>query len=484
MKVASSSYIREAEHELFHSGFMSSLILMNRVIARIQNRWSASIYAGRFTHVIIYVGTGNNAGDALGWATALKLPTTLRRVGRLSQESREQLRLLEESLDELPEELPEHFDDDRILIIDGLLGSGTQEELRSIYLRFVEEIIELRARYPRSRVVSIDIPSGLDCTTGQPRPIAIRADITMSIGCVKEGLLTDSGTDYTGRIMTIPMPEIGFPKEGASVMDADMVRQMLPQRSYDTYKNKQGHVGIIAGSRGYIGAAELAATAAQAAGAGLVTLYCPEIIYPILAIRVPAEIMVKPLQSYQQVEEAGHDVLLIGPGMGQLVEEAAASLWHLIETAKCPVILDADALTTAANEGWMLPAHVLVTPHPGEMKRLMGPMTGTRAQWVHEFHTKHDASILLKGARSIIASKEKFYYNSTGGSYMANAGQGDALAGCIAALCAQGTELTDAAATGAWLCGTAAEHAHVLGGMAHAVTASQMIAELPRCMIR
>ncbi len=484
MKVASSAYIRHAEHTLFQSGSMTSSALMSRVIERIHRLWNSSIYAGRFTHVVVYAGTGNNAGDALGWAATLQLPTILRRVGSLSQESEDEFRRLNAALDELPEELPEHFDDDRILIIDGLLGSGFTGELRSVYQGLVEEISSLRARYPRSRVVSIDIPSGLDSTTGRPCPIAVRADISLCIGCVKEGLLVDAATAYTGRIMAIPLPEVSFPDDAASLIDEEMVHQMMPRRSFDTYKNQQGHVGIIAGSPGYIGAAELAATAAQAAGAGLVTLYCPESIYPTLALRVPAEIMVKPLLSYEQVKETQHDTLLIGPGMGVLSGDAAASLYRLIETLERPVILDADALTTAANEGWMLPAHVLVTPHPGEMRRLVGAMTESRAAWVAYFHATHEACILLKGARSIIASREQFFYNSTGGSYMANAGQGDALAGCIAALCAQGSPLIHAAATGAYLCGMAAERAHVLAGMCPAISASQMIAQLPPCMAR
>ncbi len=479
MKVASSAYIRHAEHELFRHGALSSIELMNRVIKRITKYWSTSIYAGQFTHAVVYAGTGNNAGDAIGWAAALGLPITLRQVGRLSHEAREQYDLL----GDFAEELPYQFDDDRLLIIDGLLGTGSEEDLRPIYHSLVAEIAELRALYPRARVVSIDIPSGMDCTTGEPRPIAVHADITICIGCVKPGLLTETGTEYTGRIMTIPVPEIDFPNEVAQVLDGDLLRHMLPHRAHDTYKNRIGHVGIIAGSRGYIGAAELAASAAQATGAGLVTLYCPDDIYPILASRVPAEVMVHTLHSFQQVRDAQHDALLIGPGMGVLPADAAAGLYELIEGAGCPVILDADALTTAATHGWTLPAHVLVTPHPGEMKRLLGgALPNTRRACVESFLERHEAAVLLKGARSIIATKGHIFYNTTGGSYMANAGQGDALAGCIAALCAQGCSLLHAGAAGAWVCGLAAERAHVLRGMAPAISASQMIAEIPRSL--
>ncbi len=452
---------------------------MNKIIARMVRAWENSPYATYFTHVVVYAGTGNNAGDALGWAVDLNLPTTLRQVGRLTYEAKYHY----DRLPDFQEVLPDYAPHTRLLIIDGLLGTGVTDTLRPIYREYVQEMNELRRRYPLSRVVSIDIPSGMDCDTGSPLPIAVYADMTMSIGCVKPGLLCDVATQYTGRIIPIEMPEIEWQDDHASVLDAPLLRSWQAHRPYDSYKNQQGHVAIIAGSRGYLGAAQLAAEAAQATGVGLVTLYCRDEAYELLAVRVAPEIMVRPLSQYDLSREKGYDSLLMGPGLGELDEDEIALLERILSRASCPVILDADGINLAARRRWKLSSKVLLTPHPGEMTRLTGPMPDSRLAWVEDFVSRHDAVLLLKGARSIIASKEALYYNATGGAFMANAGQGDVLGGCIAGLCAQGYELLRAAASGAWVCGLAAEHAQVLTGLAPAVRASQVIEQLPRCLV-
>ncbi len=479
MQISASSHIRQAEHELFRRKSTNSLELMNKIIARMGRAWESSPYADYFTHIVVYAGTGNNAGDALGWAVDLNLPTTLRQVGRLTYEAKYHY----DRLHDFQEELPDYAPHTRLLIIDGLLGTGVTDVLRPVYREYVQEMNELRRRYPLSRVVSIDIPSGMDCDAGTPLPVAVYADMTMSIGCVKPGLLTDVGTQYTGRIIPIEMPEIEWQDERISVLDAPLLRSWCPQRGYDRYKNQLGHVAIIAGSRGYLGAAQLAAEAAQATGVGLVTLYCRDEAYELLAVRVAPEIMVRPLSQYDLTREKGYDSLLIGPGLGVLDEAEVALLERILSQASCSVVLDADGINLAARRRWRLSSKVLLTPHPGEMARLAGPMPDSRLKWVQDFVAQHEAALLLKGARSMIASKEALYYNATGGPFMANAGQGDVLGGCIAGLCAQGYELVKAAASGAWLCGLAAERAQVLAGLAPAIRASQVIEQLPRCLV-
>ncbi len=452
---------------------------MNRVITRMVRAWESSPYAGAFTHVVVYAGTGNNAGDALGWAAQMKLPTTLRQVGRLTYEAKHQYDLLED----FTEELPDFSGHERILIIDGLLGTGAGEALRPIYREFVAEMNALRQRFPTARIVAVDIPSGMDCDADTTPELAVQADMTMCIGCVKPGLLSDAGTAFTGRIIAIEMPEIEFEEQSTSVLEPDLIRAWLPRRGYDTYKNRQGHVAIVAGSRGYIGAAQIAAEAAQAVGAGLVTLYCRDEAYDILAARVRPEIMVQPLGDGEAFFNGRYDCALIGPGLGTPAEELQQRLAQFVSSPSCPVVLDADGINLAAVQGWTLPAQVLLTPHPGEMARLIGKMPDSRLKWVEQFLSKHEAAVLLKGARSIIASRESIYYNATGGPFMANGGQGDALAGCIASLCAQGTDLLHAAACGAWVCGAAAERAQVQAGLVSAISASQMIAQLPRACV-
>ncbi len=228
------------------------------------------------------------------------------------------------------------------------------------------------------------------------------------------------------------------------------------------------------------GAAQMCAEAALAAGAGLVVLYAQREVYPVLAARVAAEVMVRCVTSYAEVAEPAAQALVVGPGLGQLNTAEASALRALTETFAGTVVLDADALNTAAAQGWELdhPNWVL-TPHPGEMRRL-APRLATlpRREQVARFAETSGAVLLLKGARTLIGNRQQLYYNSTGGPFMANGGQGDVLAGCIAGLAAQGMAPLAAAAAGAYACGRAAERAWCALGRPRAVRATQVLGQI------
>ncbi len=483
MQVAESAAIRQAEQQVFDSGEWSSSELMAAVICRLveeldacyRNEGHAEDCLRYPERIVVYAGRGNNAGDALGLAAAypcLTLVRGIRSADELSPDAREQFERLGHA--EIALEPPAPTADS--LIIDGLLGSGAHGPLRPQTAALVREMNTLRAASPRSLTLAIDIPTGL---MAEEQGEVVRADITCPIGCVKPAMLADGAEEHVGQLLPIPLPEVSIPPCTEDiVMEAALLRSWLPRRAYSCFKNRAGRVAIVAGSIGMLGAAQMAAEAALAAGAGLVVLYCKPEAFPILAARVAAEVMVRPVASYADIEESQAQALLLGPGLGPLPEGEATALRQLAEGFAGTMILDADALNTAAAEAWPLSGHAnwVLTPHPGEMRRLAPELSALpRRQQAAAFLKGFSGTLLLKGARSLIASPECCIYNSTGGPFMANGGQGDVLAGTIAALAAQGLPPLQAAAAGAFSCGLAAARAWRSLAFPRAVRATQTL---------
>jgi NAD(P)H-hydrate epimerase len=193
-------------------------------------------------------------------------------------------------------------------------------------------------------------------------------------------------------------------------------------------------------------------------GAGLVELFVPEEIYEIVASAAPPEAMVKPVLSYRDLPNDAIDVWGIGPGLGK---EGAGEILHLIQSARSPMVVDADALNILSDKTALLSrckGPRLLTPHAGEMKRLFGSKKEARAQTAKRFTSRFPVTLLLKGSRTIVAQRRcPLSYNTTGNPGMATGGMGDVLTGVCSALIAQKLSLYDAARSGAWLCGRAAE---------------------------
>ena len=196
------------------------------------------------------------------------------------------------------------------------------------------------------------------------------------------------------------------------------------------------------------------------AGAGLVEVFVPEEIYEIVASAAPMESMVKPIKSYCDLLKQKTDVWAVGPGLGK---SRAAQVLELIEKAKQPMVLDADGLNILSEKMSALrrcKGERLLTPHPGEMKRLFPDHKGPRAEIATKFCNRFAVTLLLKGSRTIVAQRDRsLSYNTTGNPGMATGGMGDILTGVCAGLVGQGLSLYDAARVGAWLCGRAAEMA-------------------------
>jgi|JI6StandDraft_1071083.scaffolds.fasta_scaffold00415_2 hydroxyethylthiazole kinase-like uncharacterized protein yjeF len=416
--------------------------------------------------LILFLGSGNNAGDALvaarelqklGWQVLARLSGTIEKLKPLPRahlDAFADLRVLEApaKVDELARP---------IVQFDGLLGIGAVGEMRADIRALAAEMNALHQE-AHAFTVAMDIPSGLNGDTGEPSHDCVIADLTVTVACCKAGLVADAATPFVGRLALAPLRDLKAEDDHSpQLLTPELVRGFLPRRSFEFHKGQAGRVGIIAGSQGFIGAAVLACGGALRAGAGLVTLLVKEEVYPLLAARVPPEVMVKLVKDYREVLEMNFDALAIGPGLGFAHEDEALTV---IQYANVPAVVDADAITMVACAE--VPVFLtstpprLFTPHPGEMARLAGdcdahPRISQAELWAmaHPGNT-----LLLKGARTVIATEgPPTYFNITGHPGMATGGMGDVLTGVCAAFAGQGLDLHRAAGLGAWSCGRAAE---------------------------
>jgi NAD(P)H-hydrate epimerase len=416
--------------------------------------------------LLLYLGSGNNAGDALvaarelkklGWSLLFRLSGPVEKLKPLPREHFDAFphpRLLDEAADL-------SFQDRPVVQLDGLLGIGATGEMRPDLRALAAEMNAQRQRY-QAWTVAMDIPSGLNGDTGEPGPDAVVADLTVTVAFAKTGLVADAATPHVGRLALVPLRDLKAEDEpGPRLLTPEHLRDWLPRRSFEFHKGQAGRVGILAGSPGFLGAAELVCLGALHAGAGLVTLLVKEAVYPLLAARVRPEVMVKVLPDYRDVLEMKFDALGIGPGLGFEAEE---EILHVLQHARVPAVVDADAITLAARSPMPVflshTAPRLFTPHPGEMARLCPGADAhprlTQARLWAAAHPGH--TLLLKGARTVIATEgEEPLVNTTGHPGMATGGMGDVLTGVCAALAGQGLSLHHAAGLAAWSCGRAAE---------------------------
>ncbi|MEM7011974.1 MAG: NAD(P)H-hydrate dehydratase [Verrucomicrobiota bacterium] len=434
---------------------------------------------------ILFVGKGHNGGDAFVIGRQLRLAGW--RVSAQLAVSREELApLTRKKLAEF-ETTPEPRKPAAagLMLVDGLLGIGASGSPRGSLGELADEMNRLRV-VRAATCFAVDIPSGVDGDSGEPYEGAVIADVTLAISHVKSGLLDDRAIDHVGRLALIPLPELTS-DEGDQTrvsLHSDQLSQILSPAPFSTHKSAAGRVGIIAGARGFTGAAILTGLGALRSGGGLITLYAREDYYDLLAAKAPPEIMVKPIRTLAEIADDDLHAIAIGPG---LTTEHSDEVVDFIQKDPRPMIVDADALNCIAQTPGALeslPHNRLLTPHPGEMKRLFPAAAGTRLETAREFVARHPNTLLYKGARTIIAApEEKTAYNTTGQPGMATGGIGDALTGVCAALVARGTSLFDAACLGSWLIGRAAEiHRWENGQSPEGLAASDVAQLLPTAM--
>ncbi len=358
--------------------------------------------------------------------------------------------------------------------IDAILGTGLKSDVKGYFKKIIEFINALG-----KPVFSVDIPSGLNSDTGQVCGACIRAQTTATFAFAKTGHILFPGAEYTGylEIIDIGIPDHIAEKVGPKqhLLTPEMVTAAFEPRPSDAHKGTTGHVLVVSGSPGKTGAAAMTAMSAMRAGAGLVTLAIPESLNPVLETQV-LEAMTYPLpetengiigeSSFNKIMDllSGKKCLAIGPGLGEAAE--TKKLVHrIIKESPVTIVIDADGLNNIAGSTEILKkakAPLILTPHPGEMARLMDLTTGTvkkdRITCARKFAEKFNVHIVLKGAKTIIAHPEgNIFINPTGNTGMASGGMGDVLTGIIAGLVAQGFSPESAAHTGVYLHGAAAD---------------------------
>ncbi len=479
--IVTPSEMRAVEEAVFAGG-VTAETLMDAVGRRIAEHVEDALPT-MCSPVLVYAGKGNNAGDALVAAADLGKHRFCDVLLRLTQDDPGEL--AGKKLGALPpDDFPRYTAEQarairlrtggRLIVIDGLLGIGAKGELRDPIKSAAREINELR-RTRGAYVIAIDAPTGLDAETGAADPDAVIADETLTVGFPKTGLLTDSAANFVGRLHVIELPEFAAgvkqapdaPARG-TVTTAASLAGLLPPRPHESNKGMYGRVGILAGSVGATGAAVMCAHACARSGAGLITLLAHPDIYPVVAAAASSEVMVKPLASPTDTLDMDFDVLALGPGLGK---QNAEKVRALIERWPRPMIVDADGLNALSQDAGLLKCAAgprLLTPHPGEMKRLLkGDAVArggvfndhaSRAEIVRGFTDRYPVTLLLKGARTLVGERGRpLSYNSTGNAGMATGGMGDVLTGICAALAGQKLSLFDAARYAAWLHGRAAD---------------------------
>ena len=486
MKICSTENMRIAERELIVSG-TPARTLMQQASAGIAEAIMQFFPVPGLC--VAYLGKGNNAGDAItvlnilqrhGWDTGFRAayPRSEWRELPLRQFAEISPPLLEY------QEAPLPVTGRPMVLLDGLLGIGTSGLLNKEIAGLCAEMNYLRDRCGAVRTVAVDIPTGIDADTGMPQEHAVEADFTMCIGAVKQGLLDDDAA--CGRLVCIELPGLHVQALPATeIITSSRLTKFLSARPYTDYKNKRGHLGVIAGSEGMLGAARLCCEAALRAGAGLVTLHVHRTAYPVAAACMPPEIMVKPVDSYADISIRPFSAFLLGPGIGSVSEEDAEAIRIILETGT-PVLLDADGLNLAAAMQWKLGKHILATPHHGEIRRLLPEADdcAIRADIADCFLAEHEAALIYKGARSIVTQRASLYSTTLREARPWRRRDRATLAGVCGGFIAQGESLLVSAVLGTYLCGRASELAISSGAATQqSLTAGDTLRHLPAALL-
>jgi NAD(P)H-hydrate epimerase len=435
----------------------------------------------------VIAGRGNNGGDGFVIARCLKekgIPVQvylLAETEKVKGDALANLKFLK-PLAVPVVEIPDEASFSKIrtemdgldLWVDAILGTGLKSDVIGYFKTVINYINGLN-----KPVFAVDIPSGLNSDTGQPCGVCIRANATATFAFAKTGHIVFPGTDYTGALKIV---DIGIPPHIVAavgprqfLITTQLIQSYLIPRPPDAHKGSTGHLLVIAGSTGKTGAAAMTSMSGLRAGAGLVTLGVAESLNAVLEGQM-REAMTVPLPESRngilgesafdtiQQELPGKRCLAIGPGLGQAIETKKL-IRKIIRESEIPVVVDADGLNNLTGEVKNFKnarAPIILTPHPGEMARLLDTSVAKvqqdRIKCARDFAVDFNVHIALKGARTVIAHPDgTVFINPTGNAGMASGGMGDVLTGVIAGLIAQGLTPAAACHAGVYLHGAAAD---------------------------
>lgn len=370
---------------------------------------------------------------------------------------------------------------DSDIAVDALFGTGISRNIDGINMQIINEI-NANANY----VVSIDVPSGFDSDTGNILGKCVKANMTVTFEMYKKGFLNPEAEKHTGKIFVenIGIPEKTFEKFSNKyfLTDKEMIKDVIPVR--DEYSNKGdfGRVLIIAGSKGFTGASYIASEAAVKSGSGLVTLGCrPEIQFMLSSML--KEAMTVSIEDSAFIDAVHKSkAIAFGPGMGNS-DDTLSILKLVLQEAKCPIVIDADGLNVLSGKLDILKdanQDIVITPHPGEMARLLNEDTESinknRIEISEKFASDYNVIVLLKGHNTVVTDGNKVYVNTTGSSAMATGGMGDCLTGMIASLIGQGINPLESSYAAAFIHGYIGDS---LAEKMYSVNAEELINNIP-----
>jgi ADP-dependent NAD(P)H-hydrate dehydratase / NAD(P)H-hydrate epimerase len=466
MIVVSAEQMREMDRLTIREHGVASLSLMERAGEGITGAILKNFRDAAKRGVLVVAGKGNNGGDGFVVARLLKkkrIPSEVVLLAartELTPDAAQNCRAFEKLKGKVVEVSAGGLEvlalklAGKGLLVDAILGTGIKSAVGGLYAGAISMM-----NASGMPIVAVDIPSGLDSDRGTPMGVAIQAAMTVSLGYAKLGQVIYPGIEFVGDLVVadigIDAAAVAEVAPATEVLTREEVGSLVPRRRADTHKGTYGHLLVLAGSRGKTGAAVLVCRAAMRAGTGLVTLAAPRSLNSVFASLL-VEAMTEPLrdnradameeltpQEWLQLLER-KNAMVFGPGVG-VTDATRNMLRWLLRHLEMPWVIDADGLNNLALDIERLRSAKtppVLTPHPGEMARLIGQTTAVvnhnRVGVAREFALKHRCYLVLKGAASVIATPDgKIFINSTGNPGMASGGMGDVLAGVLGAFLAQ-----------------------------------------------
>ena len=492
LEIFSASQCKEMDRQSIDTMGIPGIILMENAAIGIFRE-----LVDKGESFLVLCGKGNNGGDALALCRHLIAEGKKVRVYIISEEKdytndfKINFKILENLIDrkellfiKTETDVNKNVINDLKnydVVVDGILGVGLNKDLTGMFKNVIEGI-NLYAKF----IVSIDIPSGLDCDLGIERGIAVHADVTYTFEVIKRGFLTYRAIDCIGDLKIL---KIGIPEYIKKMNSGDLhilekleYKQLLSKRKVYGHKGSYGRALVVAGRRGFTGSAFITTECTVRAGAGLTTLICNEDVQTALSGRLIEAMTLTWDNNIIELISSARSIAF-GPGIGTEDREETL-LKQVIKNSKCPMVIDADGITLIGKNKSLLKhlkGRAIITPHPGEMAQFLGTTIEEveldRINITKNVAKKYGIVVLLKGYNTVISNGEDTYINPTGNSKMASGGMGDALTGIINAFLSQGVDLEKAAILGAYVHGNIADR---LGSQVYIVNARDIINELPK----
>lgn len=492
MKIATAEILRNIDNACVSKLGIPMLVLMENAALKVLKHMEVDNYQS----YAVVCGTGNNGGDGLALARHLHVSgkkvkvflissgtAKLSECARINYDIIKNMNISIKNIDSISdlEGLRAEIAACQVTV-DALFGTGLKRKVEGIFDAVISVINE-----KSNRVFSIDIPSGLNSDSGIVMGNSVISDKTISFQLYKRGFLNYESMKYTGEIFVEP---IGIPDDIVEkyhnrefITEMSFLKENIKKREKFFHKGDNGKAVIIAGSKGFYGAAFIAAEVAVRCGSGLVTLLSSADVIENLSKRLTEAMTASYEDKNKMVELLNKcDAVGFGPGVGNN-EEAYNLLCNVIENIDVPIVIDADGINVMAGHiekfvKWN--KEIVITPHLGEMSRLTGKsidyIKENRIDVAKEFAKEHNIVVLLKGYNTVVTDGDNTYINPTGSSAMANGGMGDCLTGIITSLIGQGLKPMEAAVCGAYIHGYTGD---VLAKDMHTVNASHIIERLP-----